>query len=66
MKERVSLMTEYDAETVDFGAQPADAEAEQEGHGLKVPGYMESPAQAADAEEVEGAVRPQIPGITKD
>ena len=60
-----SSMTEYDAETVDFGAQPADAEAEQEGHGLKGPGYMESPAQAADAEEVEGAVRPQIPGITK-
>lgn len=58
-------MTEYDAETVDFGAQPADAEAEQEGHGLKRPGYMESPAQAADAEEVEGAVRPQIPGIKK-
>lgn len=59
-------MTEFDGETVDFGADPSDAaEAESEGHGLKGPGYMEAPAEAADAEEVEGAARPQIPGISE-
>jgi hypothetical protein len=61
-------MTEYDGDTVDFGAQPsAAAEAEREGHGLKGPGYMEAPAAAAtaDAEEVEGAVRPHIPGVSE-
>jgi hypothetical protein len=59
-------MTEYDAETVDFGADPSDvADAESEGHGMKGPGYVEAPAEVADAEEVEGAVRPQIPGLSE-
>ena len=59
-------MEEYDGETVDFGAKPSAAdEAESEGHGMKSPGYMEAPAEAADVEEVEGAVRPQIPGVSE-
>lgn len=59
-------MTEYDAETVDFGTQSADAvDAESEGHGWNGPGYMEAPAQVADAEDVEGAARPHIPGISE-
>jgi hypothetical protein len=59
-------MTEYDAETVDFGADPTDAaDAESEGHGIKGPGYMEAPAEAPDAEEVEGAARPHIPGVSE-
>ena len=32
---------------------------------MKGPGYMEAPAEVADAEEVEGAVRPQIPGLSE-
>jgi hypothetical protein len=59
-------MTEYDADTVDFGAQPKDAaEAESGGYGQSSPGYMEAPAQVADAEGVEGAARPEIPGVSE-
>jgi hypothetical protein len=59
-------MTEYDGDTVEFGAQRTDAaEAESEGHGQKGPGYMEAPAQVADAEDVEGAARPEIPGVSE-
>ena len=61
-------MKEPDGETVDFGAQPSDAAAESSGHALHRPGYMEAPAQVADAaaEEVEGAVRPQILRISEE
>ena len=61
-------MTEYDADTVDFGAQPSDAaDAESEGNGLRGPGYIEAPAETAtaDAEEVEGAARPHISGASE-
>ncbi len=59
-------MTEYDSDTVDFGAQPTDvAEAESEGHGQQGPGYREAPAQVADAEDAEGAARPAIPGLSE-
>ncbi len=59
-------MTQNDGDTVDFGAQPADvAEAGSEGHARHAPGYVEAPAQVADAKEVEGAARPAIPGVSK-
>jgi len=61
-------MSEPDGETVDFGAQLPDAAAESSGHALHRPGYVEAPARvaAAEAEEIEGAVRPRILRISED
>jgi len=57
-------MTEYDGDTIDFGGEPKKtAESEADGFGKHSPGFMEAPAQVADARDVKGAARPAIPGV---
>jgi hypothetical protein len=60
-------MTEYDGDTVDFGAKPTRTdESESDGYGQHGPGFMEAPAQVADAKDLKGAARPAIPGVEED
>jgi hypothetical protein len=57
-------MSGTDGETVGFGERLAEdaAAAEAGGHAIHRPGYVEAPARiaGAEADEVDGAVQPQI------
>lgn len=53
------------AQTVDFGA--AEAAAEASGHAVDRPGYVEAPAQVAGAaEEAKGAARPHFLRLSQE
>jgi hypothetical protein len=70
MSDEEAIMSEQDAQTVDFGSTAEATEGhttENSGGAVHRAGYMEAPAQVEGAvrEETEGATRPIIGPVTE-